>query len=230
MTQGRTKFWYLKNIDMLRRLNDEQFQMVHDLSTMRKIKKGETLYLEGSSDKNIYILKEGVVKITRVTSGGREVTLELFKQGSIFGEMAIIDPQERTESAEVVEDGLICKMAKRDFDRLIEQAPSLSTQITKMIGFRRCSVENKLIDMLFNTVEQRLAKVLLNLLDDFGMDTGDGRLIDLRLTHRDLAALTASTRETMTATMNKFKNEGIIRYQGKHIVVQSTQGLRCLAE
>ncbi|RJP56910.1 MAG: cyclic nucleotide-binding domain-containing protein [Deltaproteobacteria bacterium] len=91
MIECRTKLWYLENIDAFSNLSDEQVRMLDQYSIMREIKKHETLYLEGSSDKNIYILKKGMVKITRLTPQGREITLDIFKEGSIFGEMVFIE-------------------------------------------------------------------------------------------------------------------------------------------
>ena len=229
MTQYRTKLWYLKNIEICRQLTDEEIRMIHDHSVMREIKKGEVLYLQGSSGTSVYILKEGAVKITRLTPQGKEITLDIFKAGSIFGEMPIIELEERAESAEAIEDGVICIIKKEDFDFIMRQVPFLSSQITKILGHRRYNIENKLINLLFSTVEQRLARALLNLVDDFGIADGDGYLLKIKLTHRDYAALTASTRETVTSTLNKFRNEGIISYEGKHIVIQSLERLRAIA-
>ena len=229
MTQHRTKLWYLKNIEICRQLTDEEIKMIHDYSVMREIKKGETLYLQGSSDTSVYILKEGAVKITKLTPHGKEITLDIFKAGSIFGEMTAVELQERSESAEAVEDAVICIMKKEDFERIMQQAPCLSTQITRVAGLRRCNIENKLIDLLFSTVEQRLARALLNLVDDFGIVSGEGYLLKIKLTHRDYAALTASTRETVTATLNKFRSDGIIAYEGKYIVIQSPERLKAIS-
>ena len=119
MTGQRTKLWYLKNLDMFSHMRDEEHKMIDKYAHMRDIKKGEILYLQGSSDKNIYLLKKGTVKITKLTPHGKEIIIDIFKGGSIFGEMTVIEPHERDESAEVIEDGLICTMTKDNFDRLI---------------------------------------------------------------------------------------------------------------
>src|SRR3972149_5669547 len=152
MAQDRTKLWYLRNIAAFSNLNDEEVRMIDQYSIMRDIKKGETLYLQGSGDKQIYILKKGVVKITRLTPQGREIILDIFKEGSIFGEMPFVESEESNESAEIVEDGLICIMKKEDFCYLIQKVPRISIQVTRFMGFRRFKVENKLIDLLFSTV------------------------------------------------------------------------------
>lgn len=179
MTPERTKLWYLKNLDMFSHMRDEEHMMIDKYADMREIKKGEVLYLQGSSDKNIYILKRGTVKITKLTPQGKEIILDIFKGGSIFGEMTYVESHERDESAEVIEDGLICTMSKENFDRLLNMVPGLAIRLTKMIGLRRWKIENKLFDLLYSTVEQRLAKTFLRLPDDFGVPHNKGYLVKI---------------------------------------------------
>jgi CRP-like cAMP-binding protein len=228
MPENRTKLWYLKNLDIFSHLREEEYKMIDRYVSMREVKKGEVLYFEGSEDKNFYLLKKGAVKMIKHTPQGKEFILDIIKGGSIFGEMTMVDPQEKDESAEVIEDGLICTMTKVNFDQLIGMVPGLSVKLTKIIGFRRRKLENKLLDLLFSTVEQRLAKTLLNLLDDFGIPHNDGYLLKIKLTHQDFSDLIASTRETVTTVLNKFKNEGMIDYEGKYVVIRSLEGLKTI--
>ncbi len=226
MTRERTKLWYLKNLDIFSHMRDDEHRMIDRYSRMKEVRKGEILYFQGSSDNSIYILKKGAVKITKLTPQGKEIILDIFKGGTIFGEMAVVESQERDESAVVIEDGLICIMNKTDFDSLLDMVPGLSLRITKMIGLRRWKIENKLLDLLYNTVEERLAKTFLNLLDDFGVPHKRGYLLKIKLTHRDLADLIASTRETVTATLGKMKSRGLIDFDGRYILIPSPDAIR----
>jgi CRP/FNR family cyclic AMP-dependent transcriptional regulator len=229
MSPERTKLWYLKNLDIFSHMRTGEYKMLDRYSSMREAAKGETLYLQGSSDKNIYLLKKGAVKITKLTPQGNEIILDIFAGGSMFGEMSVIDPQERDESAVVVENSLLCIMKKDDFERLIQMVPGLSVRMTKMIGLKRWKIENKLLDLLYRTVEQRLAKTFLNLLEDFGVPHRNGYLLQIKLTHKDYADLIASTRETVTTTLNKMKNEGLIEFEDKYIVIKAQDKLAALA-
>ncbi|OGQ88745.1 MAG: hypothetical protein A2512_03845 [Deltaproteobacteria bacterium RIFOXYD12_FULL_56_24] len=227
---GRTKLWYLKNLDIFSHLREEEYQMLDQHSSMRAIKRGDILYLYGSSDKKLYMLKTGAVKITKLTPGGRELIIDIIKGGSLFGEMAAIEDRERDEAAVVVEDGLLCELSRPDFERMQKMVPGLSIRVTKMIGFRRWKLENKLIDLLYGSVEQRLAKTILNLLDDFAVPHAEGYLLKVKLTHQDFADLIASTRETVTATMSKLKNDGLLEVEGRYLIVRSLERLRKLGE
>jgi len=230
MPHEKTKLWYLKNLDIFSHLRDEEYKMIDTLVKMRRIKKGETLYFQGTPDDNLYLLKTGAVKITKLTPSGKEIILDIVKGGSMFGEIVAGQPEERKESAQVIEDGLICTMTKEDFYGLTQIIPGLAIKMTKMIGFKRRKIENKLTDLLYRTVEQRLAKTFLTLLDDFGVPYNDGYLLQIKLNHRDYADLIASTRETVTATLNKLKNDGLIDFEGKYVFIKSLERIRALAE
>ncbi len=226
----KTKLWYLKNLDMFSHLrNEDMHQIINKTSAMKEIKKGEMLYLQGSSDKNIYILKKGAVKINKLSPEGRAITLDILKGGTLFGELGAIEESERDETAEVIEDGLICIMSKAHFDEMLKIVPGLSIRLSKIIGLRRRKIENKLLDLLYSTVEERLAKTLITLLDDFGIPDGDFYTLKIKLTHQDLSELIASTRETTTATLNHFKKEKLIDYDGKYIRILDKDKLETLS-
>jgi CRP/FNR family transcriptional regulator, cyclic AMP receptor protein len=197
---------------------------------MRPVKKGEVLYIQGATDKKFYMLKKGAVKITKLTPHGNEIILDIFSGITLFGEIGVLNPQERDESAVVVEDGLICTLTKEDFERLVQMIPGLVIKMTKTIGLRLWKIENKLLDLLYRTVEQRLAKTFLNLLDDFAVPHGTGYLLKIKLTHKDYADLVASTRETVSAAINKLKNEGLIDFEDKNLVIKQLEKIRSLAE
>jgi CRP/FNR family cyclic AMP-dependent transcriptional regulator len=120
-------------------------------------------------------------------------------------------------------------MTKDNFDKLLQMVPGLSVQITKMIGLRRWKIENKLLDLLYSTVEQRLAKTLVHLLEDFGIPKNGGYLLQIKLTHKDYADLVASTRETVTTTLNKMKHDRVIDFEGKYVVINKLDRLRSIA-
>jgi CRP-like cAMP-binding protein len=227
----KTKLWYLKNLDMFSHLRDEEMHhVIEKTSSMREIKRGEILYLQGTSDKNIYIHKKGAVKINKLSAEGKAITLDILKGGTLLGELGTIDESDRDETAEVIEDGLICIMSKSHFEELLKMVPGLAIRLNKIIGLRRRKLENKLIDLLYCTVEERLAKTLINLLDDFGVPDDGSYLLKIKLTHHDLSELIASTRETTTATLNHLKKEGLIDYAGKYIKIINKDGLEAIGQ
>jgi CRP/FNR family transcriptional regulator len=226
MSLDKTKIWYLKNLDVFSHLPTADHEMIEKVANMRTVAKGERLYLQGSADKNIYILKKGAVKIVKQTPHGKDIIVDIVQSGTIFGEITSIDPKERDESAEMIEDGLICTFDREKFQELMQSVPGLSIKITKMIHFRFRKIENRLLDLLHSSVEQRLAKTLVNLMEEFAVPHENGYLVKVKLTHSDYADLIASTRETVTATFNKLKKMGIIDFDNKYVVIKSEDKLK----
>lgn len=226
MSSDKTKIWYLKNLDVFSHLPTTDHEMIEKAAVMRTVSKGERIYLQGSADKNIYILKEGSVKIVKQTSQGKDVILDVIQRGTIFGEIKSIYEIERDESAEMIEDGKICTFDREKFQELMHDIPGLSIKITKMIDFRFKKIENRLLNLLHSTVEQRLAKTLLSLMEEFAVPHESGYLIKVKLTHNDYADLIASTRETVTATFNKLKRMDILDFDKKYVVIKSEEKLK----
>jgi CRP-like cAMP-binding protein len=185
-------------------------ERIEKTSSMKEFKRGEILYLQGTSDKNIYILKKGAVKINKLSPEGRVITLDILKGGTLFGELGAIENADRDETAEVIEDCLICIMTKANFDEMLKMVPGLSIRLNKIIGLRRRKIENK------------------HMLDDFGIPDGSAYILKVKLTHQDLSELIASTRETTTATLNSLKKDGLIDYEGKYIRIIDKEKLESI--
>jgi CRP/FNR family cyclic AMP-dependent transcriptional regulator len=174
------------------------------------------------------MLKKGAVKINKLSPEGRVITLDILKGGTLLGELGAIENADRDETAEVIDDCLICIMSKANFDEMLKMVPGLSIRLNKIIGFRRRKIENKLLDLLYSSVEERLAKTLIHLLDDFGIPDGDAYILKVKLTHQDLSELIASTRETTTTTLNSLKKAGLIDYEGKYIRIIDKEKLEAI--
>lgn len=228
----RSKLCYLKDVDMFSCLTNEEYRIVDKCTSIQEIRKGETIYSQGTKDNNIYILLKGVVKITKLAPPGKETILDIVKAGTVLGDVAVVGSLEKDESAEVMENGLLCIMRKADFERLVQFIPGLAIRMAKIIGpgIRRRKLEAKLLDFLYSTVEQRLAKTFLSLLEDFGLPDNKGYVINIKLSHKDYADLVASTRETVTATLSKLRKNGVIDFADKFVVIKSMDKLRAAAK
>lgn len=222
-----TKLWYLMDMDIFKGLRDDEYAIIDRDSAFKTIKRKEIMNLFGTTNKYIYFLKKGIIKIMRPATDGRALTLDILKPGTLFGELGwVLDDHEDDEIAEALEDSLLCVMRRENFDKLIAIVPSLSRKVTKIIGLRRRKIENRLRDLLYSTVAERLAKTLLRLSEEFGVQDGSKILLNIRLTHNDLSELIASTRETVTATLNTFREKGIIDYKDKYVCILDIDRLR----
>lgn len=226
--KGIAKIWYLKKVNLFKGMSKEEMAELARLTQMKSFRKKEIIFFPGQPGNHVYFLKRGIIKISKVAADGRELTLALLEPGEIFGELEAVDEGIRDTQAEAHSDVLICVLNRNDLTRLMQAKPELGIRLSKLIGFRRRVIENRLENLLFKSVAQRLVLLLLELADKFGEKDAQGMRIDLPLTHEDLANLIGTARATLTETLNDFKKEGLLETEGKRITIKKPEGLKLL--
>ena len=223
------KIRYLKRINLFRAMNPDEMMDLAQKTTMKNFRRKELIYLSNQPGEYVYLLKKGVVKISKLTSDGRELTLALLKPGEIFGELEALGAGETGTQAEAHSDVMICVLRRRDLLGLMQMKPDLGISLSKLIGFRRRIIENRMENLIFRNIPQRLAALFLELKEEFGRNEGDTIKIDIPLTHEDLANLIGSARATVTDVLNDFKRQGIIQTAGKYFILKNDKSLEELS-
>jgi len=225
----KSKFWYLKNINIFDGMDDSQMKMVEKMTTMSQIGKHRPIYFPEQSSKNIYFLKEGHVKLSRLHEDGREIILDILGPGEIFGELWIVEQGGRKEIAESLDDALVCSMSKQDFENMMMHNPLLNLQLTKWMGLRLRRFEEKMSDLAFKDVTKRIISFLVRYADDFGKMKGGTVHISSFLSHQEIAYLTAASRQTVTTVLNELKGKGLIDFTRKSLTIHNFKELQALA-
>jgi CRP/FNR family transcriptional regulator len=221
----RSKLWYLKNINPLQGLSEEQMRMIEQRTVMREVRRREVLYLPGDAGDRIYLLKRGVVKISALQEDGREVLLALLHKGEVFGEEAVLDDSPRDHMAEAYEDALVCIITRQDFMDMLRSHPELVFKVTKLIGLRLKTFRTRVEHLLFKGASQRLASTLLELAHEHGVSDAQGILVPLRLSQQDLANLIGVTRESVNMALSDFRRRGLVVLEGRAYRLPRPQGL-----
>jgi CRP/FNR family cyclic AMP-dependent transcriptional regulator len=185
--------------------------------------------MAGDPSENLYFLKEGRVKITRVDESGKEFTLTLLEPGEIFGELGLFDQSRRETSATALEDSVICMMKRRDFEKYASNKPELSFKLSKLMGLRLRQIENRIEELLFRDVPSRLARLLFRLVDRHPRETKHGLRINIKLSQQELANLIGATREMTSSVLNSLKKEGLINIESKYIYIINRKALEKIA-
>ncbi|MGE0919331.1 Crp/Fnr family transcriptional regulator [Trichlorobacter lovleyi] len=225
-----SKLWYLKKMDIFSGLTPDEYAVIDRGSRSLSLKKRALLPYRGTAGDAVYFIKYGRIKVIRTSPDGRALILDILGAGTLLGEL-VREPAGDDEgvTAEAMEETLLCMMQRDNFDHLMELVPKLSTRITKLCGLRLKRVQNRLVDMLYCSVEVRLARALLNLAEEFGVSLPDGMLIDLRLTHNELAGLIASTRETVSAMLMELHKRGLLEFRRHRILLVQPMKLAAIA-
>lgn len=221
----KTKLWYLQNFNLLEGLDKDSLVEMDRRSKMHESKKKEVIYFPDEQSDTIYFLKEGKVKISRISEDGRTTTLQLIGPGEIFGESAILGQERHENFAEVVEDAVICTLSKDLLSEMMERNPGLNRSVTKFIGFRIRKIEARMEDLVFKDARERVITFLKRYISTFGKKLVDGIMVRPFLTHQEIADLTATTRQTVNAILNDLVREGKIQYTRRFIKTTSSEKL-----
>ena len=186
---------------------------------------GDAVYREGEYGDALYVLVSGVMKLFRPYSGSKEATLRLLKSWDIFGHLAFAGEARQRAYAEAVTDCVVTKVPKIFVERAVRQEPRVAFKIMTLLELRLVQYEELVKCLLPRETEVRLANLLPLLAQKFG-DRRDGVVtIDLRLTHQDLAAMVASTRESVTKVLNEMRGRDLIEVEAGRITLKNWRAL-----
>lgn len=213
------KIWFLKGCELLSQLSPSQLSELERNSQTRKFPAKTPVYLSSEASNSVYLVGEGLVKIGNLTKQGKFSTLAFIEQGEIFGEFALFDTAHRGEYVETVSKTLLVRIPKEAFQKIMSTDFQLTLKINKLLGLRRYRIEQRLKNLLFVSNYDRLAYLLLELAEHYGVECATGVRIRLKLSHQELASLIGSTRETVTIALAKMRAESLVTGKRMDLII-----------
>ena len=210
---------FLRKVPLFSELTDGQLQQIVSVIREHHYKKNVTIFHIDDPGNALFILKNGLVKITIEDQSGREIILRMLYPTDFFGEMALLDgmPRSATVTAQEPTDALI--LYRDHLLEIIEKSPQILLNMTAVLSRRLRKVNELIRSLAFYDVYGKVARVLLNLAAEKGRSTEEGTVIDLRLTQQELAELAGMSRETMTRTLRDFQQAGCVRIDSGIITI-----------
>ena len=213
------KVWYLQQNRIFREATEEGLIEHQHLFTMCEMPRGTRVFGVGDTERVIYFVKRGSVRIVRETADGKEVTVALLGPGDLFGEESLFDHGGRTTHAVVVEDALLCTSRADDLFALLSRDPVLALNVAKVLSERLDDARTTMEDLAYARVGERIEHLYRKLATEQGVPVEGGVRVDVRLTHADIASLVGSTRETVSLELAKLVERGRLKHAGRAIVV-----------
>lgn len=189
----------------------------------RRYRAKETIFVPGDPDDQLYFLLEGTIRLYRLYDGYKEATTAILKDGGIFGKLSLVEGRWQDVFAEAVTDVRVAGVPKSSLEQVVKNNPDFALKLYSSLSERLRQSDEVIERLLHREVSTRLAALLLNLSERLG--NGEGEVIDLRLTHRDLANMIASTREAVSKVMSEFQREGYIKVLNRRIVIADRAAL-----
>ncbi|WOI23321.1 Crp/Fnr family transcriptional regulator [Nonlabens ulvanivorans] len=211
-----TKYWFLEGFNLFRKLGMLNMMKICEILEMDNIEKGKRIELKEEHKNSVFFLKRGSVKIIDNSS---ETVKYVVKRGNVFGELALFDKEAAIEEvAFALEDCVICYIKSDQMEALMEKHKSLKNGLLKIYGLRIQKLERRLNDLLFKDSPTRIKEFILDYLDEFGEidKSGKSKAKNL-LSHKDIANLTNTSRQTVSNVLSKMRKEGVIDYNVEFI-------------
>jgi CRP-like cAMP-binding protein len=210
----------MKKCNLFSQVAPEDIAWLEGHSRMRKLKRGEPIYLPSQSADGVVLVASGRVKICHSTPEGKQSIIDFIDAGEIFGELALLDSQQRDEYAETSEKTTLVMIPKREMQALIRKYPRIVLSVTKLIGLRRQKVERRLRNLLFWSNRERVIHLLMELAEKYGESTSEGIGLKIRLSHQEMAAVIGSTRETVTVVLGQLQSENLLAIARRKIIIK----------
>ncbi len=202
---------FLKKLYIFEGLKDEDIDEIAKYFHEREYKKGDYIFFEGDEEPGIYIVEDGIVKLTKETADGKTVILRLVTPGEVFGWLVLGESKpESTYTAQALVDTKVLHISNADFVRLLTKYPAIAVKITCDASKRVLEAYDRLKSLAAEKVEGRIANLLLDLSKKIGREENGKLVINAPITRQDLAEMTGTTVETAIRIISKWKKEGIV--------------------
>ncbi|MGE5190179.1 MAG: Crp/Fnr family transcriptional regulator [Gemmatimonadota bacterium] len=204
--------------ELFRGTSEAEARRIAGLCAERHYPKGAVIFARDDPADHLYIVQDGLVRLVSISDKGAETILRIFKEGEIFGELLLAE-ERRAFTALVAEDARVAVLSRRNFSELLSSVPIVAENFIRLLSRRLTKVEREFAAFGHTWSYHRLAIILLDLARRHGVKSPRGTRIALRLTHDDLAKLIGTTRETVTTQMNRLSRKGMVRRDGRLIVI-----------
>jgi CRP-like cAMP-binding protein len=181
--------------------------------TILHVRKNQSVFAQGDEADSVYYIQKGRIKLTVLSSHGKEAVVGILEPGQFFGENCLNGHDIRLSTTTAMEDCVVTAITRTALLEALHNEPGLSELFMKHLLTRNSRIEEDLIDQLFNSSEKRLARLLL-LLANFGKE-GTQVPVLVNISQETLAEMIGTTRSRVSFFMNKFRKLGFISYNGK---------------
>lgn len=211
----------LKKIKIFSDLPQELLESVSALVKTRTYEKGEIIFSEGSPGEAFYFLHSGRVKASKLFPGGQEIIICTLGPGDVFAEVTLLkknQPYPVTATALVKSE--VGFVFNKDLEELLKNNSNLALELIRLQNEKLLEAHYRIRNMGYTDVTARVISILKTMSANFGRETEEGVVINFELSRQDLANIAGTTRETVSRIISGLKNQNIIVFQGKRIVIK----------
>lgn len=218
----------LRRIPFLSQLKKGDLDRVYKLSRLHDYGPGEQIFSKADSAKQMFIVMSGRVKIYTPSRAKKRKTFGYLEPGDFFGEMALLEGESRTASAEAVSFSRLLVISRADFKRLLLSDAELTYYVLCTVSERLRRADEEIEGLLFRNILGRVSKAL-HTLAKRGKRFRGGTLIDQHYTQQELADLVGTTREPLTRALSSLRRAQLLDVHHGRYFIKNPAKLEAMA-
>jgi CRP/FNR family transcriptional regulator, cyclic AMP receptor protein len=214
---------------LLGKLSGDEIDTLLHFARVERYRAGEEVFSKGSPGQSMMAVLRGQLKMTSVSSDGREIVFRIMYPDDCFGEIALLDGEERSADAVAMTDCELLVLNRRDFMPILQKRADICLILLRILCQRLRQTTEQVEDVLFRHLESRIAKQLLHLAESASLHGVQGLAVDLHLSQRELGNFAGCSRESVNKTLQTWHRAGIITLSKGSIVINDIAAIRRLA-
>lgn len=209
-------------------LDDQTRQELANFSFIKRYTSGETIFTMGEPGQSMMAIAEGTVRVSMFTPSDREVTLGDLQAGDVFGEIAMLDGQERSASVKALTNCTLVVLERRALLDLLNRNPGLSIRLIELLCQRVRRSDERMIEIAFLDLPARLAKLLLRL-TVAAPASEDKPLSKLSQSQSELAGMIGNSRENVNRCLRRWQKADLVDLKDGWLIIRDRARLEALA-
>jgi len=222
----QANLWFLEKVDLYELMCPTKTLHLEEKHSPNTFKKDEFIYFPEEPSNYVFLIASGRVKIGSYSESGKEVIKAILGEGELFGELSLTGEGIRSDFAQALDnDTRICQMNIDDMQAMMKENQSLSLKIFKLMGLRIKKIERRLESLVFKDARSRVVEFLHDLAEERGQKVGFETMVKNHFTHKDIASLTGTSRQTVTTILNELKDKNLINFDRRRILIRDMDKL-----
>ncbi len=225
--ENETALWYFEGVNLYKILCPQKVKAMKETHVFNVYQKNQFIIIPEASANFIYMVAKGRVKLGHHQEDGREVIKPILTTGEVFGALIPSGEIKAKDFAQSMDnETTIYPLEIEQLKALVVQDKELSFKILKLDGLRLTKIERKIELLVFKDARTRVIEFLKDKAAWKSKKVGFEMMIPSRLTNNDIASLTGSSRQTVTAILSDLQSLGLITFDRKQILIRDLDKLK----
>jgi len=215
-----------KDGDILKMEEKEIFKQMTEGRNINKYRKKQIIYLEGNRPSRLFYIKKGKVKTFKSNEDGKELVIDLYKEGDFLGYTALLEGTSYKESAEALEECEVALIPKENFEELMNTNHEVTQKFIKLLANEVTEIEEHLLGIAYNSLRKKVANALIIVDEKYNPDVKNN--FPIQISRETLATIAGTATESLIRTLTDFKNEHLIKLEKGTIYLKDREKLQHL--